>query len=73
METRHDPDYNFPCARATEQDDESFSVITWTFGTRKFLNCTSNGPCAQKLQWNPVSIQPEKICSRVQSRGRVLC
>ena len=30
VETQHDPDYNFPCARAIEQDDESFSVITWT-------------------------------------------
>ena len=30
VETQHDPDDNFPCARPTEQDDESFSVITWT-------------------------------------------
>ena len=30
METRSDPDCKFPSARATEQIDESVSVITWT-------------------------------------------
>ena len=49
-------------------------TVWWTFfchnvdvGTRKFLNCTSDRSCAEKLQWNPVLIQPENICSRAQS------
>ena len=66
MKILSDPGDNFPCARATEQDDESFSVITWTFERESFSTALQMDRVQRNCKWNPVPIRTKKCCSRVQ-------